>query len=670
MPDNLQTYAFEFKGGLISNLAPLQHGIQQPGTARVLKNFEPSIEGGYKKILGYTKFDSNIVPGFNVCKVHGASQSGTTLIIGNVHFTPVVGDTLTITGVSGTYTVASGGVSYSSTNKRVTLTLTTSLDSSPADQANVTFTTNSSKAINGLAAWESTVIAVRNNNVFSSAGSGWTQINVSQYGVPRVNGGSQSGGTLNVDGLLDTEGKTLIPQVGDTFTIASVALVYTVTTKPTVNAAGESAIAISPNLNSSPSNDAVITFLTAAKVNAATNINRFSKYRIGTTEKIAGVDGSNYPFVYDGTTYTPLTGAPDDVLGASHTASYKNQLFFAKGDVLTFTAPYTDNDFDAGNGAGNISVGSNITGLIAFRDQLIIFSENKIDRLVGNTIADFVLQPVTRNIGCIDSDTIKEVAGDVVFLGPDGIRSLSGSDKVGDFDLAVISKTIQKEVTDVISGNSSFASVTIKNKSQYRLLGFNSNISDLNATGILGTQLAGPQGSMFGWSEIRGFKAFVADSNYKSKTETIVFANTNGYVYNMDSGNSFDGSIIEATFASPFVALSDPEFRKTIFKLHLYTEPSGSFETNTSLKFDLDAQGSVQPVSIPFSNTSSGVSGVYGKVTSTYGTAVYGGRLKKKFTAQTVGSGFNVSVQFFSSDSNPSFSLDAVTLEYGTFDRR
>lgn len=496
MPDNLQTYAFEFKGGLISNLAPLQHGIQQPGTARILRNFEPSVEGGYKKILGYDKFDSSVVPGFNVCKVHGASQSGTTLIIGNVHFTPVVGDTLTITGVDGTYTVASGGVSYSSTTKRATLTLTTSLDSSPADQANVTFTTDSSKAIHGLAAWESTVIAVRNNNVYSSAGSGFTQINVSQYGVPRVNGGSQSGGTLNVDGL------TSAPQVGDTFTIASVALVYTVTTKPTVNAAGESAIAISPDLNSSPSDDAVITFLTAAKVNAATNINRFSKYRIGTTEKIAGVDGTNYPFTYDGTTYTPLTGAPDDVLGASHTASYKNQLFFAKGDVLTFTAPYTDNDFDAGNGAGNISVGSNITGLIAFRDQLIIFSENKIDKLVGNTIADFVLQPVTRNIGCIDSDTIREVAGDVVFLGPDGIRSLSGSDKVGDFDLAVISKTIQKEVTDVISSNDSFMSVTIKNKSQYRLLGFNSNISDSNATGIIGTQLAGPQGTMFGWSEI------------------------------------------------------------------------------------------------------------------------------------------------------------------------
>ena len=213
-------------------------------------------------------------------------------------------------------------------------------------------------------------------------------------------------------------------------------------------------------------------------------------------------------------------------------------------------------------------------------------------------------------------------------------------------------------------------SVTIKNKSQYRLLGFNSNIGDSNATGIIGTQLAGPEGTMFGWAETRGFKAFVADSNYKSKVETIVFANTNGFIYNMDVTNTFDGVAIEATFASPFVPLSDPEFRKTIFKLHLYTEPSGSFDTTARLKFDLNEEGSVQPASIALSNTTSGVAGVYGRPTATYGTAIYGGRLKKKFTAQTVGSGFNVSVLFSSTDSNPSYSLDAATLEYGTFDRR
>ena len=90
----------------------------------------------------------------------------------------------------------------------------------------------------------------------------------------------------------------------------------------------------------------------------------------------------------------------------------------------------------------------------------------------------------------------------------------------------------------------------------------------------------------------------------------------------MDSGNSFDSSNIKATFATPFIPLNDAELRKTIYKLHLYTEPTGSFETNASLKFDLNEQRSVQPEAIALSNTAAGLAGVYGKITSTYGTAV------------------------------------------------
>ena len=659
MADALATYAFEFKGGLVSNLSPLQHGTQQPGTARLLKNFEPSIEGGYKKILGYDKFDSNTVSAFGSPKVHGGSHSGTSIEIAGLYITPQDGDTFTISGVTGTYTIASGGVSWATATKRATLTLTTSLASSPADQADVTFTTNRGD-ITGLAAWRGSAIASRNNHLYKSTGSNWTRINVTQYGTPLVNGAGQSGGTLNVDGLTST------PQAGDTFTIAGVNLVYTVSTTPTVTS-GAASISISPDLDSSPANDAAITFLTSNKT--STNKQRFTKYRIGTTQKIAGVDGTNYPFIYDNTSYVPLVSAPSDVEGASHVAFFKNHLFFAKGDVLSFTAPYTDSDFSATNGGGNISVGTEITGLIAFREQLIIFSENKIERLLGNTLADFVLQPITDNIGCVDSDTIKEVAGDVVFLGPDGIRSLSSTDKIGDFDLAVISKNIQKEVTDLISSNTSFSSVTIKSKSQYRLLGFNTNVTDSNATGILGTQLAGTEGSFFGWAELRGFKAFVADSDLFNSTETILFANSGGYVYQMEDGNSLDGNNIEATFFTPFVPLNDPQLRKTVYKLHLYTDPDGSIETTVNLKFDFDEEDVVQPAPIPLSNTGQEVS-IYGRSTSVYGTSVFGGKLKKVFTTQTIGSGFNVSLQFISSDTFPPFSLDAAVLEFGTFDRR
>jgi hypothetical protein len=81
MPTTWSTYPIEFKGGLITNMSPLQQGINAPGSARTLKNFEPSIEGGYRRILGFTKFDSNIVPPYGNPVVHGARSEEVIQII-------------------------------------------------------------------------------------------------------------------------------------------------------------------------------------------------------------------------------------------------------------------------------------------------------------------------------------------------------------------------------------------------------------------------------------------------------------------------------------------------------------------------------------------------------------------------------------------------------------
>lgn len=659
MADRWQTYPIEFRGGLVSNLSPLQHGLRLPGSARLLRNFEPSIEGGYRRILGYDKFDSNPVPAYGEPKVHGGSQTGTTLVIGNLFYQPSAGDTFSITGVAGTYTIAAGGVSYSSATKRATLTLTTSLASSPADKAAVTFTANTG-LINGLAAWENNAIVVRNNNVYKSTGSNWTRINVPSYGTVLVNGGSQTGGSLIVDGL------NTIPQAGDTFTIAGVDLIYTILTTPTVTNGGAT-ISVSPNLASSPADNAAITFLTANRINTAKN--RFVKYRIFGVEKVAGVDSTNFPFIYNGSTYQQLNSGPSDIFGATHIEFFKNQMFYAKGNTLTFTAPFTDDDFNAANGAGVINIGSVITGLIAFRDQLIIFSENKIDRLVGNTIADFVVQPVTTNIGCVEPDTIQEVGSDVMFLGPDGLRLLSATDRIGDFDLAVVSKIIQKEVTQVTETSQSLASVVIKKKSQYRLFGYNSNYTDENALGILGSQLAGPEGEQFGWAELRGINAYVADEDYKDVDELIIFANTSGYVYRLEQGSDFDGNNIRAIYATPFVPVSDPNIRKTFYKMTLYTDPEGSLDMNFNLRLDFDEPDLIQPSTINLSNTATSVA-FYGSPAAVYGTSRYGGTLKQTFKTQLIGSAFTMSLQFIADSTDPAFTLDAATVEYESFDRR
>ena len=657
--DAWQTYPVEFRGGLITNLSPLQQGTNAPGSARILRNFEPSVEGGYRRIEGFDKYDSNIIPPYGSPVVHGASQSGTTLIIGAIHTTPVAGDTLEIAGVSGTYTIASGGVSYDATNNRATLTLSTSLASSPANAAVVTFKTTTSNYVTiGVASWEDSAIVCKNADIFKSGGSGFTKINVPDYGTPLVNAGSQTGSSLAIDGL------TSAPQAGDVFKVAGIDKVYTVLANATVSSGGAT-LSINPALASSPADNAVITFLSTSREGA--NKTRFAKYNFSGTEKIALVDGLNEPALYDNATFTVLLDAPTDVIGATFVAEVKNHLFFAKGSTVTFTAPYSDTDFSVANGGGNINVGGTVTALAVFRQQLIIFTETSIHQLTGNTVADFNLQPITTDIGCIDSDTVQEIGGDVMFLGPDGLRLVSGTDRIGDFGLAVVSKTIQDTMTSFISANTSFTSCVIREKSQYRILGFNNNITEENAQGILATQFAPQGGDNMAWAETRGIRANVADSNYNQNTEVVLFSHDDGYLYQMESGNSFDGANIKTTFATPHMPISDPRRRKTFYKLFLYTDPQGSVSFNVSLKLDFDSQGTIQPAPLSILNTQ-GVVGFFG--TGTFGSTKFGTKLLKLFEAQVVGSGFTVSFQFDSDDTNPPYSIDALTVEYGLNDRR
>ncbi len=51
--------AFNCEGGLVLNRSTF---LMQPGEALVLENFEPDVEGGYRRINGFRKFVYPIVP--------------------------------------------------------------------------------------------------------------------------------------------------------------------------------------------------------------------------------------------------------------------------------------------------------------------------------------------------------------------------------------------------------------------------------------------------------------------------------------------------------------------------------------------------------------------------------------------------------------------------------
>ena len=73
MPELSQTGAFPFicEGGLVANRSTF---IMKPGQAIQLENFEPDIEGGYRRINGYSRHIRQIVP-------HTSSSAESVLMI-------------------------------------------------------------------------------------------------------------------------------------------------------------------------------------------------------------------------------------------------------------------------------------------------------------------------------------------------------------------------------------------------------------------------------------------------------------------------------------------------------------------------------------------------------------------------------------------------------------
>ena len=348
------------------------------------------------------------------------------------------------------------------------------------------------------------------------------------------------------------------------------------------------------------------------------------------TEKTLFVDGKGYPGIYESAanTMTFMSSSDStDIEGSDNAVIFKNTAFFAKGHNIFFTAPATIDDFSVANGAGSINVANDITGMIVFREQLIIFTTDTIKRLVGNTASDFALEPITDKIGCINSDTIQEFGGDIIYLSPDGVRLLGATDRIGDFALDVASDNIVNDAKDFIAQTDKFCSVLIRNKAQYRIFAYLPTLDKTRSRGLIATKFIAQGGEGVSWSTTRGIKANVADSTYSGSAEVIMFANDDGFCYEMDSGNSFDNEKIEAIYESPYMPITDSQLRKTLYKLTLYAEPTGQMNLDVNFNLDFDSSNNtsvVQPpkITISTAGTATTTAVVNGAVGSSNNVAV------------------------------------------------
>lgn len=400
------------------------------------------------------------------------------------------------------------------------------------------------------------------------------------------------------------------------------------------------------------------------------------------SDKTVFVDGLNYPAIYNssGNTMTFLSASSakinTDVQGAELVTMFKNTAFYSKNSTMYFTAPFTVDNFSTADGAGVISVGNTITGMIVFREQLIIFTQDSVLKLVGNTSSDFQLQPISDKIGCLSPDSVQEYGGDVIYLAPDGLRLLSATDRIGDFALDVASDTIFKDADVFLRSTTQFCSVILREKAQYRIFAYITSQLQDTSEGLIATKFIPQGGSGVEWSTTKGIKAYVADSIYSGSSESIMFANEDGYLYEMEKTNGFDGENIETIVETPYMSVTDPEVRKTAYKLTLYTEPTGQMDLKFRLLFDFDSGGDtriVQPEEIDIGSTTGG-GGVFifGQPNSVYGGAsvIYGSKLKRVYNENLIGSFHTVSMRITSDNTNPPFTLDSAVLQYRQNDRQ
>ena len=386
------------------------------------------------------------------------------------------------------------------------------------------------------------------------------------------------------------------------------------------------------------------------------------RYNLGGTEFIVWADGANHATKYDGTTVTDLnaTGAPAN---PKFVTGFKAALFFAghsaNKEEIIFTAPFTDSDFSTANGAGSLRIDSQVTALFPFRNELIIFGEERIYRLTGNTIADFVLQPITRDIGCLNGFTVQELAGDILFLGRDGLRTVAGTERINDVELGTISSNVKELFTD--TDVDEFDSVVVPDKTQYRLFKTGS-LAEEATTGVIAVRKQ--QGYEF--ATLKGIKPSCTDS-FTAQGETFVLhGSADGFVYRQEQSNQFDGTDIIGRYRSPDMTMGDAGIRKNFQRVIINYSPTGTLNSDLFLRYDYESPDAARPEAYPFD--SSTVVALYG--TSVYGTATYGGQSNPLTRQPVEGSGFAVAMRVVDNATSAPYTLKGFQLEFDAGARR
>ena len=590
MPDSSgsQPAAFNCEGGLVKNRSTF---LMQPGEALVLENFEPDVEGGYRRINGHRKLINQIVP--------QTTSSGEKILM--------------IAKFADKYLAARGEKIFSSASAELSTVI----------EADTSMTGSGTIGVDSVAGFSS---------------SGTLEIAISETEIERF---TYTGLNASSDPPTFTG---VTRQVDSTNARKHLATIQ-----------------VSENWTERDS----------GRTNAGKY--RFERFNFNGTDKIILVDEVNAPVVID-SSMNFVDVSASAVAGSKFVASFANRMFYAgkstTPEELVFSVGFDEDNFDASasDPAGSIRVDDTITGIKVFRDSLFIFCENRIFKLTGNTSSDFAIQAVTRSIGCINGDTIQEFGGDLIFLGPDGLRTVAATARIGDTELGTISRNVQSIFDDNIKNSSLFESVVITDKTQYRIFFSKTGQSNAQTRGIICVL----KQDGFEFSEIRGVKPASTDTFVETGNTFVLHGDFEGYVHRQEIGNTFDGTAILGRYRSSDMSFGDTGVRKHMQRVIINYKPESAIDADLLVRYDNESVDSSRPAA--YALDTADVAALFGVSSfSTSSSAVqfiFGGPSQPLVRQSVEGSGFSVVLRVNDGGETAPYSLKGFQLEYQLGARR
>lgn len=570
---------------LLADFRPMAGGLDlvtprislDPGKCFDAQNYEPVTVGGYRRINGYERFDGRPSPTAASywtlaatvmgtvtvgATLTGATSGATGKVLGVYSATIVLGR---VTGtfqasealkISGTTVATSTGQSYLSG---------AALSSDDADYR--LLAANDLRAdiqalpgagpVRGVFVLNDVRFALRDNVgatasvLYKATNSGWVAVDLgheiqftaatAQISDGDTITGGTSGATATVARALLRAGSWTSAGVG-TLVLTNIVGTF------------QNGEALKKGATSCATASTVATPITRQPGGYVETI-RENFFGAAGTRRTYGCDGVNLAFEFDGTTYVPIrTGMATDA--PTHLWSFRDYLLLAFGASVQLSgigAPYA---WSVVLGAAEISTGANVTGFVTQAGtfagaSLGIFTADKTFVLYGTSASNFVLIPSIYELGYV-AGTIQPVSNNTYGLTARGLQSLVTTLNYGDFQFAAISFFVQPLIN--AKQGLATASVALKAKNQYRL--FFSDGTGI-VVGLTGEKVAGIMPLNYG----KPVRCMIT-AQLSNGTEVTYFGSDDGYVYQDNTGTSFDGDVIEAWVRPAFNHLKSPLVRK------------------------------------------------------------------------------------------------------------